>query len=144
MSFGTNTTLTNGGRAMTADRVRATPATYTKAPIWNAMGKGATGAARTADVTNVNLTTETEQRGSGTESVTTTSVLGDTYQNVGLVIATTACSTGAQSIDEAGLFDASSSGGGNMFASATFPVQTLNPSDSLQMTWKIKYSTSTN
>lgn len=144
MSFGPNTCLTNTGRAMTADRVRTTPATYTKAPVWNAMGKGATGAARTADVTNVNLTTETEQRGAGTESIVTSSVIGDTYRNVGLIIATTACSTSAQSIDEAGLFDASSSGGGNMFASATFPVQSLNPADSLQLTWTVKYSTSTN
>lgn len=144
MSFGTNTCLTNTGRAMTADRVRATPATYTAAPRWNAIGKGATGAARTADVTNTSLSLETEQRATGLESVITTSVTGDTYQNIGTVAATTACSTGAQSVDEAGLFDASSSGGGHMFASATFTPQSLNPADTLQLTWTVKYSTSTN
>lgn len=143
MSFGTNTCLTNTGRAMTADRVRTSPATYTKSPIWSAMGKGATGAGRTADVTNTSLSLETEMRGSGAESVATFSVTGDTYQNVGLIVATTACSTSAQSIDEAGLFDASSSGGGNMFASGTFSVQTLNPGDTLQLTWLVTYSTST-
>ena len=144
MAFGSNTCLTNIGRAMTADRIRTMPATYTKPPIWNAMGKGATGAGRTADVTNTTLSCETEQRASGTESIVTTSVTGDTYKNVGLIIATSSCTTSCQSIDEAGLFDASSSGGGNMFASATFTVVQLGISDSLQLTWQVKYSTSTN
>lgn len=138
MPFGTATVVTNLGKAKFADRVRASPAG--SAPKWAAMGKGATGASRTAVASDVNLTTETEMRVSGSESVATVAVTNDSYQNVATITATTACSTGAQSIDEAGLFDASSSGGGNMFTSATFPVQSLNPGDSLQFTWKVQQS----
>lgn len=138
MPFGTATVVTNLGKAKLADRVRVSPSG--SAPKWAAMGKGATGGARTASAADTVLTTETEQRVAGTESVTTVAVTNDAYQNVGTIVATTACSTSAQSIDEAGLFDASSSGGGNMFTSATFPVQSLNPGDSLQFSWKVQLS----
>ena len=38
MAFGTATVVTNKGKAMFADRVRTTPATYTNAPKFCAMG----------------------------------------------------------------------------------------------------------
>jgi hypothetical protein len=75
--FGTATVLTNKGKAIFADRVRTTPATYTTAPKFIAMGTGATGAARTAVAADTALSTEVETRTSGTESVVTTTQTGD-------------------------------------------------------------------
>lgn len=133
MPFGTATVVTNKGKAMFADRVRTTPATYTTAPKFVAMGVGATGAARTAAVGDTALSTEVESRATGTESIVTTSVTGDTYQVVGTVTA-----SATRAVDEGGLFDASTVG--NMFTSATFPVVNLASGDSIQFTWKVQLS----
>lgn len=131
MAFGTATVVTNKGKAIFADRVRTTPATYTNAPKYCAMGTGATGAARTAAASDTALSTEVETRTSGTESTVTTTQTGDTYQVVGTIAA-----TASRSVDEAGLFDASTVG--NMFTSATFAVVSLSNGDSLQFTWKVQ------
>lgn len=129
MAFGAGTVITNKGKAMFADRIGTTPATYTTAPKYVAMGVGATGAARTAVAADTALSSEVESRTSGSESVQTTSVTGDTYQVTGTVTA-----TASRAVDEAGLFDASSSG--NMFLSATFNVINLSSGDSIAFTMK--------
>jgi hypothetical protein len=131
MPFGTATVVTNKGKGMLADRLRTTPATYTNPPKFVAMGTGATGAARTAVAGDTALSTEVETRTSGTESTVTTTQTGDTYQSVGTVTA-----TATRAVDEAGLFDASSTG--NMGLSATFPVINLASGDSIQFTAKIQ------
>lgn len=131
MAFGTATVLTNIGKAIFADRVRTTPATYTTAPKFIAMGVGATGATRTAVAADVALSTAVETRTSGTESVQTVTQTGDTYQSQGTITATT-----TRAVDESGLFDASSAG--NMFTSATFAVINLSNGDSIQFTWKVQ------
>lgn len=136
MAFGTATKVTNKGVAMRADRLRTTPATYTTPPKFIGLGVGATGAARTAAVTDTVLSSElAEGRATGTESVVTTTVTGDTTQVVGTVTA-----TGSRSVDEAGTFDASSTG--NMDVSATFAVVSLANGDSLQLTVKSQVTTS--
>jgi len=129
MSFGTATVVTNKGKAMFCDRIRTTPATYTTSPKYCGMGVGATGAARTAAITDTALSTEVETRTSGTESVATLTTTGDAYQVVGTIAA-----AASRDVDEAGLFDASSTG--NMGASATFTVITLASGESIQFTWK--------
>lgn len=129
MPFGAGTVITTVGKAMFADRVRTTPATYSNAPKYVAMGVGATGADRTAVVGDTALSTEVETRTSGTESIVTTTTTGDTYQVVGTVTA-----SASRAVDEAGLFDASSTG--NLFLSATFAVVNLSNGDSIQFTFK--------
>lgn len=134
MAFGTATVLTSKGKAITADRIRTTPATYTVSPKYPGMGVGATGAARTAVIGDTALTTEVETpRVAGTETVVTTTVTGDTYQVTGTITA-----TATRVVDEAGLFDATSAG--NMFTSATFPVVNLATGDSIAFTWKVQYT----
>lgn len=133
MPFGTATVLTDKGKAITADRVRTTPATYTTAPKYIAMGVGATGAGRTAAAADTALSTEVETRTAGTESVVTGTVTGDTYQSVGTITA-----TATRVVDESGLFDASTAG--NMYTSATFAVINLASGDSIQFTWRVRYS----
>lgn len=133
MPFGTATVVTNKGKAMFADRIRTTPATYTASPKYCAMGTGATGAARTAAATDTALSTEVETRTAGTESTVTTTNTGDTYQVVGTIAA-----TASRSVDEAGLFDAATTG--NMGTSATFAVVSLASGDSIQFTWKSQVS----
>lgn len=129
MPFGTATVVTNKGKASLADRWRTTPATYTVSPKFMGMGVGATGAGRTAAVGDTALSTEVETRTTGTESVVTTSVTGDTEQCVGTITA-----SGARSVDEFGLFDASSAG--NMCFSATFTIISLASGESIQFTAK--------
>lgn len=123
--------VTNKGKAMFADRLRTSPGTYTTSPKFLGMGTGATGAARTAVVGDTALTTEVETRTSGTESTVTTSVTGDTYQVTG-----TQTATAGRAIDEAGCFDASTTG--NMAFSATQNVINLVSGDSITWTWKVQ------
>jgi hypothetical protein len=130
MAFGTGTVLTNAGKAVTTNRIIGAGTE----PNYVAAGVGATGAARTASIADTALSSElAEGRVSGTSSRVTTSVSSDTYQVIGTVTA-----TGTRAIDEAGLFDASSSG--NMYLSATFPVVNLSVNDSIQLTLKVQYS----
>ncbi|MDE2101846.1 MAG: hypothetical protein KGL39_31660 [Patescibacteria group bacterium] len=131
MAFGTATVVTNLGKAILADRVRTTPATYTVSPHYCAMGTGATGAARTAAATDTALTTEVETRATGTESTVTTTNAGDTYQ-----VTATITATAPRAVDEAGLFDASAAG--HMFVSATFAVENLLTGDGIAFTWEVQ------
>lgn len=133
MPFGTGSVYTNKAKAITADRVRTTPATYTAAPKYVAMGTGATGAGRTAAAADTALSTEVESRTAGTESVQTGSVTGDTYRVVGTITA-----TATRAVDEAATFDASTAG--NIFDSFTFPVVNLSSGDSLQLTVDTRFS----
>lgn len=131
MAFGTATVITNKGVAIQAARmVGATPTQ--PAPVFIAMGVGATAAARTAAVGDTSLSSEVETRTTGTASVVTTTVTNDTYQCVGTVSATT-----TRAVDEAMLLDASTTG--NPLISATFGVQNLNNGDSIQFTFKNKF-----
>jgi alpha-L-arabinofuranosidase len=95
------------------------------------MGVGATGAARTAAVTDTALSTEVETRATGTESIVTVTVTSDTYQIVGTITA-----TAARVVDEAGSFDASTVG--NMATSFTFAVVNLANGDSIQFTIRLR------
>lgn len=131
MAFGVACVVTNKGKAMFADRVRTTPATYTTAPKWVAMGVGATGAARTAAAADTALTTEVESRTSGSESVVTTSVTNDTLQVTGSITA-----TANRAVDEYGLFDANAAG--NMFVSGTQNVQNLVNTDVIAFVIKVQ------
>lgn len=140
MAFGIATLVTNLGKAYIADRLSTGPLTYATCSLrWGAIGKGATGAARTAVVTDVALSCEMNNaRTCGTESLVTTTVTNDTYQNVGIFTASSASSSGSQAVDEAGLFVGTSSGGGVMITTATFNVINLSPGDSLTNTWKLQ------
>lgn len=131
MAFGTATVLTNIGAAVYAARMFGS-APSQAAPIFVGMGVGATGAARTAAVGDTALSTPAETRTSGTGSSVTTTQTNDTFQCVGTVAATT-----SRAVDEAGLFDASTSG--NLAISATFAVQNLLNGDSIQFTFKSKF-----
>lgn len=125
----TATVVTKLGYATIANRIATTPTL--NAPKWVAVGTGA--GVRTAANTDIALSTEVETRGSGVETQITTTETGDTYQCVGVVTA-----TAPRSVDEAALFDASSSG--NMFLSATFASIALATNDSLQLTCRVKIS----
>lgn len=132
MPFGVATVLTNTERALVADRVRTTPATYTSAPKFLGIGTGATAAARTAAATDNALSTPVESRTSGTESILTTTLAGDTLQ-----VAGTVTMTAARAVDEGGLFDAAT--GGNMIVSWTQNVDNFNSGDSYTITVKVQW-----
>lgn len=132
MPFAAATVLTNTERAIVADRIRTTPATYTVAPKFLAIGTGATAAARTAAAADTALSTEAETRTSGTESVVTTSLTGDTYQVVGTITM-----TGTRAVDEGGTFDASTVG--HMAVSWTQLVDNFSSGDSYTITVKIQW-----
>jgi hypothetical protein len=131
MPFGTATVITKLGYSIIANRIQTTPTL--NAPKYVGMGTGATAAARTAANTDTALSTEVETRATGIESQVTTTETGDTYQVVGVITA-----TAPRSVDEAGLFNAST--GPQMFLSATFTVIPLSTNDSLQLTCQCKIS----
>lgn len=129
MAFGVGTVLTNAGKAIAVKKIAEESQ---DPPVYLGIGTGATGADRTADATDTALSTEVESR-VGTNSATseTTTVTDDTWQCVQTITA-----TGSRAVDEAGFFDASSSG--NMFLSATFNVINLSTDDSLQITGQVQ------
>lgn len=134
MAFGVATVLTNKERAIVADRIRTTPATYTTAPKYLAIGTGATAAARTAVAADTALSTEVEARTAGTESVVTTTLTGDTYQVSGSITM-----TGSRAVDEGGTFDTGTSSSGNMAVSWTQAVDNFGTGDSYNVTVKIQW-----
>lgn len=132
MPFGTATVVTNVGKGIAAKRqIGATPSQNPAKFI--GIGTGATTAARTAVAADTALSTEVETRATGTESTVTTTQTNDTYQVVGTITA-----TGSRAVDEAGTFDASTTG--NMDISATFPVVNLLTGDSIQLTFKKQFT----
>lgn len=138
MAFGVATVTTNKAKAAFADKWNSSSggATYPEAPKWAGIGTGATSAARTASATDTALSLPVETKVAGTMSIVTTSVTGDTGQNLSTITA-----TGSRSVDEFGLFDGSSSGAGpNMHFSATENVISLATNDSIQTTAKVQFT----
>jgi hypothetical protein len=129
LAFGVATVFTSVGKGIVAKRmIGATPAQIT--PNFQAIGVGATGAARTAVVGDTALSTEVETRvNTNAFTTVTTTLTNDTAQCI-----QTTTATATRAVDEAGLFDAVTAG--NMFISATFNVISLASGDSLQLTWK--------
>lgn len=132
MAFGVANVITTVGKAIASLRMKGSTPSQAE-PLYIGIGVGATGAARTAVVGDTALSTAVESRVAGTSSNVTTTNTNDTYQVVGTVTA-----TAARSVDEAGLFDASTSG--TMFMSSTMNVISLANGDSLQLTMKCQFT----
>jgi hypothetical protein len=128
--------LTNTGRAQATSALKATG--YTEA-VYVGWGTGA-GTAAVADTTlfsekAADLTATTGTRVTGTTSRVTTSVTNDTWQNVGTITA-----TGAGTVTNAGCFDNSAIGSGNLFVKGDFTGVALSSGDSIQFTIKLQLS----
>ena len=119
------TLLVTTGKAIVTSRLNGGGTT----PSYVGWGTGA-GTTAASDTT---LFTEVTPRVSGTVSQVTTSTTNDTYQ----VVATQTAST-TETITNAGVFDASTSG--NLFAKGDFTGIALNSGDSIQFTFKVQFS----
>ena len=120
------TLLVNTGKAIVTNYLNGGAATQPKYVAWG------TGAGTTA-ATDTTLFTEVLPRVSGTTSQVTTSTTNDTYQVVGTQTAGT-----SETITNAGLFDASTSG--NLFVKGDFTGVPLNSGDSISFTFKVQFS----
>jgi hypothetical protein len=120
------TLLVNTGKAIVTNYLNGGAATQPKYVAWG------TGAGTTA-ATDTTLFTEVTPRVSGTTSQVTTSTTNDTFQVVGTQTAAT-----SETITNAGLFDASTSG--NLFVKGDFTGVPLNNGDSIQFTFKVQFS----
>ena len=120
------TLLVNTGKAIVTNYLNGGAATQPKYVAWG------TGAGTTA-ATDTTLFTEVTPRVSGTTSQQTTSTTNDTFQVVGTQTAGT-----SETITNAGLFDASTSG--NLFVKGDFTGIALNSGDSIQFTFKVQFS----
>ena len=120
------TLLVNTGKAIVTNYLNGGAATQ---PKYVALGTGA----GTTGATDTTLFTEVTPRVSGTTSQVTTSTTNDTFQVVGTQTAGT-----SETITNAGLFDASTSG--NLFVKGDFTGIPLNTSDSIQFTFKVQFS----
>jgi len=120
------TLLVNTGKAIITNYLNGGAATQPKYVAWG------TGAGTTA-ATDTTLFTEVLPRVSGTTSQVTTSTTNDTYQVVGTQTAGT-----TETITNAGLFDASTSG--NLFIKGDFTGVPLSSGDSIQFTFKCQFS----
>lgn len=119
------TLLVNTGKAIVTNRLNS-GGTIPQYVAWG------TGAGTTA-ATDTTLFTEVTPRASGTVTQQTTSTTNDTFQ----VVATQTAGT-TETITNAGLFDASSSG--NLFIKGDFTSIALNTGDSIQFTFKVQFS----
>lgn len=128
MAFAVATVLTNAGKGIIANRIKGTGTES----LYFATGTGATAAARTAAATDTALSTEYLTRSAGTSSVVTTFTTNDTYQVVGSVTANSSVT-----IDEYGLFNASTAG--TMFVSATVTPISVISGDIVQYTTKLVF-----
>jgi len=120
------TLLVNTGKAIVTNYLNGGAATQPKYVAWG------TGAGTTA-ATDTTLFTEVTPRVSGTTSQVTTSTTNDTFQVVGTQTAGT-----SETITNAGLFDASTSG--NLFVKGDFTGIPLNNGDSIAFTFKVQFS----
>lgn len=120
------TLLVNTGKAIITNYLNGGAATQPKYVAWGT-GAGTTGA------TDTTLFTEVLPRVSGTTSQVTTSTTNDTFQVVGTQTAGT-----SETITNAGLFDASTSG--NLFIKGDFTGVPLSSGDSIQFTFKCQFS----
>jgi hypothetical protein len=119
------TLLVNTGRAIITNRINGGGTT----PQYIGWGTGA----GTTGATDTTLFTEVLPRVSGTASQVTTSTTNDTFQVVGTQTAGV-----NETITNAGLFDASTSG--NLFVKGDFTGIALNTGDSIQFTFKVQFS----
>lgn len=111
--------LTNVGKALIVSVLAGSGTS----PKWVAWGTGVA----TAAVTDTTLGTESaEARVSGTQSITTTSVTGDTYN-----VQATITSASSQTISEVGLFDISTHAAGNLAIHADFTGIALAIADAI-------------
>lgn len=115
------TVFTNTGKALLVDALDNTQLT---SPTYIGWGTGTTTAAATQTAL---VTPSAEARVNGTKSQQTTTVTGDTYRVTGTIT-----SAGSQTIAEAGLFDASTSG--NMYVRGDFTGIALGNGDSIAFT----------
>lgn len=116
------TVITNAGKDIVTNRIKGSGTE----PNYVAWGTGA----GTAAATDTTLSTEAaESRVSGTSSRVTTTTTNDTYQVVGTIT-----SLSGQTITNAGLFDASTSG--NLFLHGDFTGVALLTGESIQFTFK--------
>ena len=120
------TLLVNTGKAIITNYLNGGAATQPKYVAWGT-GVGTTAA------TDTTLFTEVLPRVSGTTSQVTTSTTNDPFQVVGTQTAGT-----SETITNAGLFDASTSG--NLFIKGDFTGVPLSTGDSIQFTFKCQFS----
>lgn len=118
------TVFTNTGKALLVDALDNTQLT---SPTYIGWGTGTTTAAATQTAL---VTPSAESRVNGTKSQQTTTVTGDTYRVTGTIT-----SASSQTIAEAGLFDASTSG--NMYVRGDFTGIALGNGDSIAFTINI-------
>lgn len=109
--------LTNGGRAVTVQRVMGSGAEPKYLGVGTGAGSAAVGNTSLFSEVAADLTTGTGVRFTGTSAAYSTNVSGDTY---GVTAVCTA--TGVGSITNIGLWDAATIGSGNLFTHADFPV----------------------
>ena len=120
------TLLVSTGKAIVTNYLNGGAATQPKYIGWG------TGAGTTA-LTDTTLFTEVTPRVTGTSSQVTTTTTSDTLQVVGTQTAGT-----GETITNAGLFDASTSG--TLFAKGEFSGIALSTGDSIQFTFKVQFS----
>lgn len=129
------TVITNAGRDIVTNRIIGS-GTEPKNIGW---GTGA-GTAAVADTTlfaerALDLTSTTGTRTAGTSSRQTTSVANDTYRVTGTLTA-----TGSDTVTNAGLFDNTAIGSGNLFLKGDFTGIALNPGDSISFTFNAQFN----
>ena len=122
------TLLVTTGKAIVTNRISGGGTS----PLYVAWGTGA-GTTAAADTTLFTESASPASRTTGTASQVTTTTTNDTYQVVGTLTSGT-----SQTITNAGVFDAATTG--NLFVKGDFTGLALSSGDSIQFTFKVQFS----
>jgi hypothetical protein len=122
------TLLVNTGRAIITNRIKGSGTE----PLYVAWGTGA-GTTAAADTTLFTESSSPASRTTGTSTQQTTTTTNDTYQVIG-----TLTSGSTQTITNAGLFDAVTTG--NLFIKSDFTGVVLASGDAIQFTIKASFA----
>ena len=127
--------LTNAGRAIITNRLNGSGTTPLYIGWGTNTGTSAVGDTTLFTETAANLSTTTGTRVTGTASQQTTSVTNDTFQVTGTITATAGGTT-----TNAGIFDNSTIGSGNLFLKGDYTGIVLANGDSVTYTFKIQFT----
>lgn len=132
------TVVVNGGQAIASGRfIGSSPSQAEPKFIGWGTGAGTAGVSDTTLFTekDVDLSTGTGTRTTGSSSQVTTTLTNDTYQVTG-----TRTATGAGTVTNAGLWDNATMGSGTLYVKGDFTGIGLASGDSIAFTIKVKFS----
>lgn len=129
------TVFAHAGKAIVTNRIKGSGTEPNQIGWGTGAGTAAVGDTTLFTETDTDLSTGTGTRTTGTSTQQTTAQTNDTYRVVG-----TRTATGGGTVTNAGLFDNSAIGSGNLLVKGDFTGIGLGSGDSIQFTFNLQFT----